>query len=271
MDCMADLTASLRSLVLGRQCLKYRRSVLGRRLVRRSAWQSRRECTPNPEAVTFNANKETRVMGDYNNSFGLSVLGCLLLSAGHTPVYAADVVGTLIRTIDTSRFSPPSPDPSGLEFVNATGRLIISDGEVEEMSIYAGANMYETTLSGTLLRTWKTSFSDEPTGVAYNQANNHLFISDDVKRDIFEINPGPDQLHGTADDIVASFDTAVFGSGDPEGVAFSPVDGALYIADGVNREVYRVAPGPNGKFDGVAPAGDDQVTHFDTSSLGLDD
>ncbi|NLD75411.1 MAG: DNRLRE domain-containing protein, partial [Acidimicrobiales bacterium] len=58
---------------------------------------------------------------------------------------------------------------------------------------------------------------------------------------------------------------------DPEGLAYDPASGVLYIADGVNREIYRVHPGPNGVFDGIPPAGDDQVTQFDTLAFGLDD
>jgi hypothetical protein len=45
--------------------------------------------------------------------------------------------------------------------------------------------------------------------------------------------------------------------------------GALFISDAVNEEVYQVTPGANGIFDGVPPAGDDQVTSFDTTGLGL--
>src|SRR4029453_15378570 len=40
------------------------------------------------------------------------------------------------------------------------------------------------------------------------------------------------------------------------------------------REVWRIAPGPNGVFDGPAnhvPAGDDVVTHFDTEQYGITD
>jgi hypothetical protein len=63
----------------------------------------------------------------------------------------------------------------------------------------------------------------------------------------------------------------VFGSNDPEGIAFDPGEGALYIADGVNREIYKIMPGSNGIFDGIAPAGDDIVTSFDTCRLGVED
>jgi PKD repeat protein len=45
----------------------------------------------------------------------------------------------------------------------------------------------------------------------------------------------------------------------------------LFTTDGVGREIYRIAPGNNGRFDGVAPAGDDVVTHFDVAVHGIDD
>ena len=182
---------------------------------------------------------------------------------------------TLIQTIDTSRWSPPSPDPSGIVYLPTSDTLLVSDAEVNEMFIYSGANVYETMLSGNLIGTWTTlPFSDEPTGVTFNPRNNHLFFSDDTgTRRVYELNPGADELYGTSDDIITSFKTGDFGSQDPEGVTIANLDGVdvLFIVDGVNREVYRVHPGPNGRFDGVPPAGDDQVTHFDTLSLGLDD
>lgn len=185
---------------------------------------------------------------------------------------AATTTAVLARTTQTSSYSPPSPDPSGIAYVTHLGRLVIGDGEVNEMPIYAGANMFEATLTGSLTGTWTTlAFSGEPTGVAYNPANRHLFVSDDDDRQIYEVDPGADGRYGTSDDRRTSFDTQVFGSTDPEGLAYDPLQRVLFIADGVNAQVYRVAPGPNGVFDGVAPAGDDQVTSFDTQAHGLTD
>jgi uncharacterized protein YjiK len=181
---------------------------------------------------------------------------------------ASNFVSTLIRNIDTSKFSPPSPDPAGLEYITSSNRLLISDSEVEEMTIWAGANLFETTLDGRLMRTASTyAYSREPTGLAYNPVNQHLFQSDDNQTQIYEMDPGGDGLYGTADDIITSFDTASFYCNDPEGLAFDAVTGSLFIADGVNSEIYRVRPGANGRFDGY----DDQVTNFDTAILGVND
>jgi hypothetical protein len=68
---------------------------------------------------------------------------------------------------------------------------------------------------------------------------------------------------------VTFIDTLAFNSSDPEGVGFGA--GKLFIADGLNKEVYVVDPGSNGNFDGVPPAGDDQVSHFDVAGMDLRD
>ncbi|HXV65304.1 MAG TPA: hypothetical protein VEK15_31705, partial [Vicinamibacteria bacterium] len=179
--------------------------------------------------------------------------------------------GTLVQTILSQNFSPPSPDSSGVTWDSHRGQLMMSDGEVNEMNIYDGANVWEFTTTGSVMNFWNTlSFSDEPTGIAFNPNNLHLFFSDDTgSRSVYELNPGPDELYRTSDDIVTSFKTGDYGSTDPEGVTIDPVAGVLYVVDGVNREVYRVHPGPNGLFDGVTS--DDQVTHWDTLGDGLDD
>ncbi len=185
-------------------------------------------------------------------------------------------VATLVQTIDTSVFSPPSPDPTGIVHLGSSNTLFISDSEVNEIpALFTGDNLFEIDVNGTLLNTAATTdFSDEPAGVAYNPANHHLFFSheddDDPKR-VFELDPGPDGLYNTPDDVVTSFSTSAFGSNDPEGVTFDSSQGVLLIADGANAEVYRVSPGINGVFDGVPPAGDDEVASFDTESLGLTD
>ncbi|MHC4499791.1 MAG: Ig-like domain-containing protein, partial [Planctomycetota bacterium] len=184
---------------------------------------------------------------------------------------ASTFQSSLIQTINAWQWSPPSPDSAGAVYLPSSDRLLVCDSEVNEMPIFTGDNLFKSTLTGVLESTLTTiSFSDEPTGVTLNPFNGHLFFSDDTgTRSIYELNPGPDGLYDTSDDIITSFATDNFGSHDPEGVTYANEQGVdvLYIADGVNREVYRVDPGGNGIFDGV----DDQVTSFDTAGLGLGD
>lgn len=183
------------------------------------------------------------------------------------------IVLNLVQSVNTSAFSPPSPDPAGIAFIPTLNRLLISDSEVDEMPIFAGATLFETTFAGALVRTGSTlAYSREATDVAFDPADQHLFIADDDKRKVFEITMGGDGLYGTSDDSVTSFDTAIFNSLDPEGITYDVDTRALFIVDGINTEVYRVSRGPNNRFDGVpAAGGDDIVTNFDVEVLNIFD
>ncbi|WP_198294143.1 hypothetical protein [Ensifer sp. BR816] len=176
---------------------------------------------------------------------------------------------TLVHTILTSQWSPASPDPSGITYISHLGTLLISDAEVDEMSIFTGKNAFEMSLSGQLVRPFTTiSFSDEPSGAAYNPTNRHLYFSDDTgTRKVYELNPGADGLYNTSDDTVTSFKTGAFGSKDPEGLTYDTTRGVLYLADGAGK-IYTINPGANGKFDGVpSVGGDDVVTSFSMGTL----
>lgn len=185
---------------------------------------------------------------------------------------ATSVAATLVHTSNTAQFSPPSPDPAGIAYMPGTNTLLISDSEVDEMAIFAGDNLFSMSPAGALQDSLTTlPWSNEPTGLDRNPINGHLFVSDDDQRRIFEVNLGNDGLLGTSDDAITSFDTLNFNSSDPEGVAYDSNQGALFVVDGLNSEVFRIAPGPDGLFNGPPPAGDDQVTNFDTAGLGVED
>jgi len=182
------------------------------------------------------------------------------------PPPTADVHGVLVRTIDTSAWSPPSPDPSGLAWKPDVGRLLATDAEVDEHQLFRGANVFEATADGSLASTAVTAFSREPSGAAVDQQGGRLMFSDDHRRRVFVVELGGDGAFGTRDDRVSTFNTTTFGCYDPEGVAFG--EGSLFIADGLGAEIFRVTPGPDGVFDGGPPTGDDLVTQFDTAALG---
>jgi hypothetical protein len=183
---------------------------------------------------------------------------------------------TVVHIIDTSNgaggWNPSSPDPSGIDYWPLTGRLLVSDSEVDEIPAYwALKNVYDATTSGTLISTCRTTFSSEPSGVAINPNNNHVFFSDDngaTADRVFEVSLGPDGTYCTADDTVVSTPVSTLYSAVPEPDAEDVAYGnnTLFIADGVNAEVYIVPLGANGVLGG----GDDgSVTHFDTASLGF--
>jgi DNA-binding beta-propeller fold protein YncE len=178
----------------------------------------------------------------------------------HVPV-------TLVQTLHTSRFSPPSPDPAGIVYVPDTDRFIISDSEVDEMSIYQGANLFAATRTGSGSRTGTTlAFSNEPTGLGYRAADRTLFVSDDEADRINIVRPGADGAYGTADDVRSRFSTLTFNGTDPESVEYDAATGHVFICDGTGREVYRVDP-----VDAAFGDGDDVVTHFDIETYGAKD
>ena len=185
---------------------------------------------------------------------------------------------TLVRTTDMAAppFSPPSPDPSGIGYVSTSDRLIMSDGEVEEVvsgiTHFQGANVWELNRDGSVIRSANISkvdypagtpspapMTDEPTGVAYRPANGHYFFTEDNGKEVFDLNPSADGLVGTPDDTWTSFDTSGVGNTDPEGIAYDTFTDRLFVADGLNREIYQYTT--SGAL----------VGQFDTLAYGVDD
>ena len=202
----------------------------------------------------------------------LAAFGALLWSA--SPASAAEVVHpTLVQTIDTTRFTPYSSDPSGIVYLPTQDRLLIGDSEVDETGLYKGFNLFTATRagsgfgSGTLLARGNLPLtSREPAGLAFNPSNATLFVSDDDKDRISLVRAGLDGIYGTADDLVSSFSTAAFGNTDPEDVTYDVASGHLFTCDGTGIELYDINP-VNGTFGD----GNDVVTHFDLARYGLGD
>jgi hypothetical protein len=195
-----------------------------------------------------------------------STLGRIVEASLATEATAAlAVTGTLVRSVPTSAFSPPSPDPSGVAYLPGSDRLIIADGEVDEMPIFEGSNLFATTRDGSVTATSVSQpWSDEPVGVGYNPVNNHLFVTDDDQKEVFELTIGADGRVGT---LLMQFDTNSIGNTDPEGVDYDTATGSIWTADGLNTQVFRYQPGPDGQFG----TSDDVSNNFDVGVYGARD
>jgi DNA-binding beta-propeller fold protein YncE len=161
--------------------------------------------------------------------------------------------GTLVRTFATSNaaWNPSSPDPSGIDYWPLTNRLLIADSEVDEMPAYfQGKNVFLSTTSGALTSTCSTtSFTGEPTGVAINPNNNHIFFSTDFNDRIFEVSLGSDGTYCTSDDTVTSTSvSSLYNINDAEDVAYG--NNTIFIAGGTSAEVYAIPLGANGVLGG---------------------
>ena len=195
----------------------------------------------------------------------LAACGALLWLA--SPASAETVRPALVQTIDTSAYSPPSPDPAGIAYMPAQDRLLISDSEVNEMPLFQGYNLFTATRTGSGVGSGNVvSYSGEPSDLGIDTANGRLFIADDDRNRVFIVSVGPDNVYGTADDTRSNFRTSTFGSDDPEGVVFDALTGHLFVSDGLGVEIYDVNP-----VNGVFGDGNDTVTHFDLAQYGAGD
>jgi hypothetical protein len=188
-----------------------------------------------------------------------------------TPLEAAadGTTATVVAVTQTSTWFRPSPDPSGLTYMRGADRLVVTDAEVEEMPLWRGRNVWFTGLDGWPTGGWSTTrWTREPSGIAV-MGRRTLYVTDDDRDTLYRIRRGPDERWGTADDRVSRISTVDFGSRDPEGVCIGA--GSIFVIDGTGHTVFRLTRGANGRFDGAPPAGDDQVTSFDTLGLGLRD
>ncbi len=193
------------------------------------------------------------------------------VESGSVPASAAavsTVTARLLRTIATSGWSPSSPDPSGIAYDAANGRFIVSDGEVEEMPLYKGFNLWTAPL-GSLHGTGSATTvgnSKEPTGLTLNPTDRTLYITDDDAHRIVVAKPGADGLHGTADDSTTRVGTAAYGIADPEDIAYDTRLRHLFVCDGLGREIWDIDP-----VNGVLGDAGDHVKHFDLGVHGLSD
>ncbi|HET8560607.1 MAG TPA: PKD domain-containing protein [Marmoricola sp.] len=201
------------------------------------------------------------------------VVAALATMPAQAPANAAvnSVPGTVVKSTALTSWTPNSPDPAGITYLSDTGKLLVSDSEVDEMPLYAGVNLWTSTYAGVGSASGTTeTWSYEPTGVAYDAAGKRLFVSDDDQDRIYQIDgAGADGLFGTADDGPRSFFKAsTFGSTDTEDVAYDSTHDQLLIINGLADELYRVDPGPDGDFSTTA---DNVVTHTDVGHLGAVD
>jgi hypothetical protein len=61
--------------------------------------------------------------------------------------FALAQVATLVRTTDASLWLPPSPDSAGIIYIGASGTLLVSDSEVNEIqALFTGDNLFKKSI-----------------------------------------------------------------------------------------------------------------------------
>lgn len=140
---------------------------------------------------------------------------------------AAAVEPSVVKIIDTTKWSKPSPDPSGVTFVPGGaggGTLLMCDSEINESPFSRPDNLFHLSASGIFDHSSSLqSFTLEPTGLAYASASGHLFVSDDDKHAIFEVD--------AASALINFFSTKNYAP-DCEDIAYDPATNHLFIVNG---------------------------------------
>lgn len=125
-------------------------------------------------------------------------------------------------------------DPAGLAFDSGTGNFFMSDSEVDEAPFSRAANFFTVSLQGGLVASRSLPFTREPTGLAMDSANGHIFIVDDDKYKVFCVDRADPST------LLWQFATKPLGGVDPEDIAFDRDSGHLFIVNGLNRTIVEV-------------------------------
>ncbi|MFB3105846.1 MAG: hypothetical protein ACE1ZA_13125, partial [Pseudomonadales bacterium] len=121
-----------------------------------------------------------------------------------------------------------STDVAGIAYHPPSGHLYLADSEINELPIFNGDNIFETSLSGDQVFREIASNNTEPTGITYNEFDGYFYVTNDtgpktVTRYDSNLN-NPLLVISTKDDVSSATD--------PEGITSDPSTGFLYVSDG---------------------------------------
>ena len=161
--------------------------------------------------------------------------------------------GSLVRESNTSDWSTPSPDPTGLTYDPRSHKFWISDSEVDETGLWKHRNLFLASRLGALQNTRQlTKATVEPEGISWFPRGKSLLVVDDDRNAIFRFARGRDGQLGTRDDKVRKLvNTLRYGSGDAEGVTWHSRRGKLDMliwTDAGTTKIYELKRGRDHRF-----------------------
>lgn len=137
-------------------------------------------------------------------------------------------------------------DPSGIAYIPSLGRFYIVDSEHDESPYFSNTNMFDLNPDGSFVRNFSlTSYTKEPTGIAYNPNDGNIYISDDSKMGVF----WADALNPSTK--LGFFDTRHLGFVDSEDPKIDPLTNHIYMLDGTLKQIVELTI--DGKFVDSTP------------------
>jgi hypothetical protein len=204
-------------------------------------------------------------VAERSESFTLQLYGARTADTNRT---IAIGTGTATASITDGQGPPPPPssdprvvashwtaplgmtDPCGLTYDpgtgTGTGRFFMSDSEVDESPFSRPQNFFTVSLQGALIASTALPFTKEPTGLAMDSANDHVFIVDDDKYKMFCVD------RDSLTTVEWQFDTKPVGGDDPEDIAFDRDSGHLFIVNGLSRTIVEVNQLGTTRYDTIA-------------------
>lgn len=123
-------------------------------------------------------------------------------------------------------------DPSAIAYIPSLNLLYIGDSEHNESPFNSANNMFAVRTDGTFVRNHSlTSYTDEPTGLAYNPNNGLLYIADDDDHGVYWTDPLNPSVK------LGYFDTRPLGFLDAEDLKIDPLTGHIHILDGLLKQI----------------------------------
>jgi hypothetical protein len=144
-------------------------------------------------------------------------------------LYTATRTGSGVGSGDTTAYSG---EPADLGIDTANGRLFIADDDKDRVFIVsAGSDGTYGTADDTRSNFRTSTFgSTDPEGVVYDPATGHVFVSDGLGIEIYDVDP-VNGVFGDGNDLVTHFDVAQYGAGDCEGLGLDLNLGRLLCVD----------------------------------------
>jgi hypothetical protein len=164
-------------------------------------------------------------------------------SAPVTGITPVNYTSTGFNTATNMPLTIPSIDPAGLVYHEPSGRLIIADAEINEVTAafnIVQANLFEIDTAGSaLFNQWdltqrtgnEPSMNNEPTGIAFCANDAHFYVSNDDNQLIYRY--AYDGSDFTAVDSVSTQPH----TNDPEGVTCDPATGRIYVIGGLDINI----------------------------------